>query len=75
MVTDPPEKHLRRHTLVDAVQQLFNKARACLSRCELQGTAIIELPLASAEPAPRASAVSEDLFPKRGNPSDAYGSI
>ena len=75
MVADPPEKHLRRHTLVDTVQQLFDEARACLGRCELQGAAILELPLGSAEPVPRASAVSENLFPERGNAGEAYGSI
>ena len=35
MVADPPEEHLRRHTLVDAVQQLLDEARACFGGGEL----------------------------------------
>src|ERR1700730_2872737 len=52
MVADPPEKHLRRHTLVDAVEQLFDEARACLSDCELQWASAFELPLGRPKPVP-----------------------
>ena len=75
MVADPPEKHLRRHALIDSVQQLFDETGAGFSGRELQRAATVKLPLGSPEPVPRAFAVSEDLFSKRGNTSKAYGSI
>jgi hypothetical protein len=75
MVAHPPEEDLRRHALVNAVQQLLDEARACFCGGELQGAAALELALGRTEPMPRASAVSEDLFPKRGNTSKAYSSI
>jgi hypothetical protein len=75
MVADPPEEHLRRHALVNAVQQLLDEARACFCGGELQGAATLELALGRTEPMPGASAVSEDLFPERGDTSEAYGSV
>ena len=53
----------------------FEEARACLSGRELQRAAILELPLGSTQPSPRAFAVPEHVFGKRGNTSEAYGSI
>jgi hypothetical protein len=75
MVADPPQEHLGRHALVNAVQQLLDEARACFCGGELQGAATLELVLGRAEMVPGASAVSEDLFPERGNTSEAYRSI
>ena len=75
MVADPPQEHLGRHALVNAVQQLLDEARACFCGGELQGAATLELVLGRAEMVPGASAVSEDLFPERGNTSEAYSSI
>jgi hypothetical protein len=63
---------LGRHTLVNAVQQLFDKARARSGAGELQGTATCELSLGGTEPAPRASAVSKHLFRKRRNTREAH---
>src|SRR6266498_3197022 len=75
MIADTTEKNLRRQALVDAVQELFDETRARLSGCQLQRTPTLELTLGSAQPMPRALAVSEDMFGKRGNASEAYGSI
>jgi hypothetical protein len=75
MVADPPKKHLRGHALVDAVQQLLDKAGAGFGDQKLQRTATIKLPLLRTEPVPPAFAVSEDLFSKRGNTGKPYGSI
>jgi len=52
-----------------------DEARASLSGRELQWAAILKLPLGSAEPVPRASAVSKNLFRKRGNTGEAYSAI
>jgi hypothetical protein len=71
MVADPPEKHLRCQALVDAIQQLLDEARASLSAGELQRAATLELPLRRPEPTPRPFAVTEDLFPKRGQTRQA----
>src|SRR2546425_863114 len=66
---------LGRHALVDSIQQLLDEAGACFSGRQLQRAATLELPLGSTEPVPRASTVSEDLLTKRGNASEAHGSI
>ena len=52
MVADPPEKHLRSHAPVDAVQQLFDEAGACFSSRELERAATAKLALGSTEPVP-----------------------
>src|SRR6266481_2571481 len=75
MVADPPKKHLGGHALVDAVQQLLDKARAHFSRGELQRVATLELPLGGTQPAPRAFGIAEDTFSQRGNAGETYGSI
>src|SRR5713101_6908290 len=72
MVADPPEEHLRRHALVDSVQQLLDEAGACFSGRQLQRGATVELPLGGTQPAPRAFALSENLFTKRGNTGETY---
>ena len=75
MQSDSHHGLLGRHALVNAVQQFLDKARARLSGGELQRAATLELPLGTTEPMPRASTVSEDLLTKRGNASQAHGSI
>ena len=75
MVADPPEKHLRRHALIDAVQQLLDEAGAGFGDHDLQRTPAIKLPLLGTEPVPPAIAVPEDLFRKGGNTGEAYRSI
>ena len=75
MIADAPEDHLRGHALVDAVQQLLDEAGAGFGDHELQRTATSKLPLPGTEPVPPAIAVPEDLFRKRGNAGETYGSI
>jgi hypothetical protein len=52
MVADPPEDHLRRHALVDLVQQLFDEPSACFSGHKPERAAAVKLPFRGAKPTP-----------------------
>ena len=75
MVADSPEDHLRSHALVDSVQQFLDKAGSGFGRRHVERAPTVKLPLGRAQPPPAAFGISENLFGKRGNTSEAYRAV
>lgn len=75
MVADAPENHLRGHALVDAVQQLLDKASADFGGEELQRTASLKLSFGGSKPAPGTVWLSEDALAECGDAGEADDAV